>query len=177
MDKTFLPRPRIEPRYSIPYLVTIQRPSLVKFMLFCCESCSPHKDKIVFGLFNDIHIVTYWVCHATNKFTLSGCSGYLLCYLYTLIHFTVVHFTIQYLDCFSTIYVGESIQLSLMAARLRVLSPAVNARLLSLEVNARLLSSEVNARLLSSEVNARLTWLMCSFSYICGRCYSMNLLL
>jgi hypothetical protein len=76
------------------------------------------------------------------------CSGYLLCYLYTITHFTIVHFTIQYLDCFSTIYVGESIQLSLMAARLRVLSSAVNARLLSsLTVIPRLLSSEVNARL------------------------------
>jgi hypothetical protein len=49
-----------------------------------------------------------------------------------------VHFTIQYLDCFSTLCVGESIQLSLMAARLRVLSPAVDARLLSPEVNAGL---------------------------------------
>jgi hypothetical protein len=71
------------------------------------------------------------------------CSGYLLCYLYTLIHFTI-----QYLDCFSTICVAESIQLSLMAARLRVLSSAVNARLLSsITVIPRLLFSEVNARL------------------------------
>jgi hypothetical protein len=60
-----------------------------------------------------------------------------------------MHFTIQYLDCFSTIYVSESIQLSLMVARLRVLFSAVNARLLSPNtVIPRLLSSEVNARLL-----------------------------
>jgi hypothetical protein len=39
-----------------------------------------------------------------------------------------MHLTIRYLDCFSTICVSEPIQLSLIAARLRLLSSEVNAR-------------------------------------------------
>jgi hypothetical protein len=62
-------------------------------------------------------------------------------------------YTIRYLNRYSTEYLGGTIQLSSMAARLRLLSSAVKARLLS--------SITVIPRLLSSEVNARLTWLMC----------------
>jgi hypothetical protein len=62
-------------------------------------------------------------------------------------------YTIRHLNRCSTEYLGGSIQLSPMAARLRFLSSAVNARLLS--------SITVIPRLTSSEVNARLTWLMC----------------
>jgi hypothetical protein len=75
-----------------------------------------------------------------------GCSDYLLCiHLYT--------YTIRCLNRCSTEYLGGTIQLSPMAARLRLLSSAVNARLFS--------SITVIPRLLSSEVNAILTWLMC----------------
>jgi hypothetical protein len=35
-------------------------------------------------------IVTCWVCHATNKFTLSECSESLLRFACTLMHFTIV---------------------------------------------------------------------------------------
>jgi hypothetical protein len=62
-------------------------------------------------------------------------------------------YTVRYPTCCSTEYFGGTIQLSPMAARLRLTSFAVNARLLS--------SITVIPRLLSSEVNARQTWLMC----------------
>jgi hypothetical protein len=62
------------------------------------------------------------------------CSGYLLCFLYTLMHFTITHFTVILLVlcvllCWLTSSVGESIQLSSMAARLRLTSTATIQRL------------------------------------------------
>jgi hypothetical protein len=51
---------------------------------------------------------------------LSNLADIYCAFAYTLTLCTIMHFTIRYLDYFPTIYVGESIQLSLMAARLRL---------------------------------------------------------
>jgi hypothetical protein len=119
------------------------------FMIYAFEMAS----RSIIYLLNCMKILSR-IGYVTRRISslCQECSGYLLCYLYTLIHFSIS------ISC-STIYVGESIQLSPLTARLRLSSLATISRLLS------------------SEVNARLVWLMCSFSYICGRCYSMNLLL
>jgi hypothetical protein len=78
------------------------------------------------------------------------CSGYLLSFLYTLMHFTITHFTVILLVLcvllsWLTSSVGKSIQLSLAVA------------------GSRLSSTATIPRLLSSEVNARPTWIMCYF--------------
>jgi hypothetical protein len=74
----------------------------------------------------------WWVCHATNNFT------WVLDVATIYFAFTPTHLTIQYLDCYSTVSAGESIQLSLAVAGSQLFSGGYISTLLSLAVNARL---------------------------------------